>query len=209
MTKVTEKEKAIVSFVNERGFVSTNDLVSHFKLTSQTIRRYTKSLSDKGLIKRSHGGVVKLDFSGVAPVPVNLNNYAKPLMIESLSLICFQSLNEDNVFLSKVRTTLNECSRVDPIIYSITETHNDGGAIREARIILKKISRTQIAIFSKTLSDPVVNIALLAKKKSFETFLVCQEAEFLVTSELDLLNAQHIGLMSLSRFQSEWAYARI
>lgn len=209
MVKVAKKEEVILNYVNEHGFVSTISLANYFKMTPQSIRRYTKSLSDKGLISRSHGGVAKIDFNGITPTQVNSRNFTNSLKVKSLSLICFEPIHGNSAFATKVAQFLYENSRVDPLIYSIIETACLGWASNEADKILRRITRSQVAIFCETITDATINVALIARKREFETFLICQDRAIPETLEVDLLKAEHVGLMTFEEFQSEWKYARI
>ncbi|MBC8159433.1 MAG: DeoR family transcriptional regulator [Alphaproteobacteria bacterium] len=68
-TKGRERRDAIFEMVRRRGFVAGGALASHFAVTSQTIRRDIKALSDSGLLIRHHGGaglpssIVNTDFA--------------------------------------------------------------------------------------------------------------------------------------------------
>lgn len=55
MGQQTRQEK-IVSLVKERGYVTIDELASHFKVTPQTIRRDINTLAEENQIRRHHGG---------------------------------------------------------------------------------------------------------------------------------------------------------
>ena len=50
------RQAEILKCVREQGFVSVENLVEHFGVTAQTIRRDINSLCDEGLLRRFHGG---------------------------------------------------------------------------------------------------------------------------------------------------------
>jgi len=55
MAQQTRHEN-IIKIISERGFVSIDELASHFEVTPQTIRRDLNQLSNESRIRRYHGG---------------------------------------------------------------------------------------------------------------------------------------------------------
>ncbi len=60
MKALSERQTTILDLVRERGYVATDQLVSRFGVTSQTIRRDINSLSDLELVQRFHGGAGRI-----------------------------------------------------------------------------------------------------------------------------------------------------
>lgn len=54
--KQSLRHQQIVDLVTQKGYISTEDLVAVFKVTSQTIRRDLNELAEQNLIRRHHGG---------------------------------------------------------------------------------------------------------------------------------------------------------
>jgi len=54
--KRNKRQNAILDMVAANGFVATEDLVSHFNVTPQTIRRDLNEMDREGLLTRFHGG---------------------------------------------------------------------------------------------------------------------------------------------------------
>ncbi|CDG88217.1 DeoR/GlpR family transcriptional regulator [Xenorhabdus bovienii] len=54
--KQTQRHDAIIELVRLQGYVSTEELVEHFDVSPQTIRRDLNDLADKNKIQRHHGG---------------------------------------------------------------------------------------------------------------------------------------------------------
>ncbi|WP_340613894.1 DeoR/GlpR family transcriptional regulator [Xenorhabdus thailandensis] len=54
--KQTQRHDAIIELVRLQGYVSTEELVTHFDVSPQTIRRDLNDLADKNKIQRHHGG---------------------------------------------------------------------------------------------------------------------------------------------------------
>ncbi|WOO49657.1 DeoR/GlpR family transcriptional regulator [Hafnia alvei] len=54
--KQTQRHDAIIELVRLQGYVSTEELVEHFEVSPQTIRRDLNELAEKNKIQRHHGG---------------------------------------------------------------------------------------------------------------------------------------------------------
>ena len=54
--KQSLRHQQIIDLVTQTGYISTEDLVNVFNVTSQTIRRDLNELAEQGLIRRHHGG---------------------------------------------------------------------------------------------------------------------------------------------------------
>lgn len=54
--KQTQRYETIIDLVRQRGYVSTEELVEHFDVSAQTIRRDLNDLAEQNKIHRHHGG---------------------------------------------------------------------------------------------------------------------------------------------------------
>ena len=54
--KQTQRHDAIINLVRQQGYVSTEELVDHFAVSPQTIRRDLNDLAKQNKIQRHHGG---------------------------------------------------------------------------------------------------------------------------------------------------------
>ncbi len=54
--ELNRRQQAMLSLVQEHGFVSVEELARHFAVTAQTIRRDINDLCGGGLLRRYHGG---------------------------------------------------------------------------------------------------------------------------------------------------------
>ncbi|MCT6593141.1 DeoR family transcriptional regulator, partial [Pantoea dispersa] len=54
--KQTQRHDAHIDLVRRQGSVSTEELVDHFEVSPQTIRRDLNDLADLNKIQRHHGG---------------------------------------------------------------------------------------------------------------------------------------------------------
>ncbi len=53
---LSQRQNEVVELVHEKGFITIDELVKHFGVTPQTIRRDLNFLASSGLIIRHHGG---------------------------------------------------------------------------------------------------------------------------------------------------------
>jgi DeoR/GlpR family transcriptional regulator of sugar metabolism len=56
-----ERRQKIVSIIQNEGFANLQQLASIFNVSIYTIRRDIADLTDKGLVKKTHGGAVKVE----------------------------------------------------------------------------------------------------------------------------------------------------
>ena len=54
--KQTQRHNGIIELVKQQGYVSTEELVEHFSVSPQTIRRDLNELAEQNPILRHHGG---------------------------------------------------------------------------------------------------------------------------------------------------------
>lgn len=57
MTKALTRHKALLDMLNLRGYATIEELVQHFSVTPQTIRKDINFLAASGKVQRFHGGV--------------------------------------------------------------------------------------------------------------------------------------------------------
>jgi DeoR family glycerol-3-phosphate regulon repressor len=56
MNDLTKRHSEIVEIVSRRGYAAIEELAATFSVTPQTLRRDLQDLSDRGLLRRHHGG---------------------------------------------------------------------------------------------------------------------------------------------------------
>jgi DeoR/GlpR family transcriptional regulator of sugar metabolism len=101
-----ERQAKILQIVRERGFVENEELARFFAVTSATIRRDLKGLSEQGLVRMDHGGssVTGLIDSFVEPLyetKVYLNHEAK----RAIGMAAAAMVQEDEVIILDSGTT--------------------------------------------------------------------------------------------------------
>jgi DeoR/GlpR family transcriptional regulator of sugar metabolism len=57
-----ERQNQILQWLNQRGFLSTWEIASHFDVSQMTVWRDIETLEDQGLVKRVHGGLALPDW---------------------------------------------------------------------------------------------------------------------------------------------------
>ncbi|MBY4676727.1 DeoR/GlpR family transcriptional regulator [Marinobacterium arenosum] len=70
----SQRQHQILELIQHKGFVSIDELVEHFKVTPQTIRRDLNQLADADKIRRHHGG------AGVESSTVNASYQSRKIM---------------------------------------------------------------------------------------------------------------------------------
>jgi DeoR/GlpR family transcriptional regulator of sugar metabolism len=55
-----ERQQRIAEYVTGRGRARISELAEHFAVTEQTVRKDLRLLSDRGVLKRTHGGAIAL-----------------------------------------------------------------------------------------------------------------------------------------------------
>lgn len=62
-----ERQREIGSILYESGSVKVNELSEHFNVSEATIRRDLQEMDSKKLLKKTHGGAVKIDITNFEP----------------------------------------------------------------------------------------------------------------------------------------------
>lgn len=76
---LSERQAQIAEMVRQEDFLRVEDLAGHFNVTTQTIRRDLNLLCERGIARRLHGGVQRLNIPGNVAYAwrQTLNNEAK------------------------------------------------------------------------------------------------------------------------------------
>lgn len=59
--RLSARQLDIMEIARQKGFIGVTQLVKHFGVTGQSIRRDLAELADSGLLRRSHGGATLID----------------------------------------------------------------------------------------------------------------------------------------------------
>jgi DeoR family glycerol-3-phosphate regulon repressor len=84
---LSERQAHIAEMVRQADFILVEDLARHFQVTTQTIRRDLNLLCARGLARRVHGGVQRINASGNVGYAWRqvLNNEAKQMIAREVA----------------------------------------------------------------------------------------------------------------------------
>jgi DeoR/GlpR family transcriptional regulator of sugar metabolism len=71
-----QRHERILEYVTARKSAKVSDLSTALRISPSTLRRDVRQLDDQGLIRRVHGGVVRVDERGESPVILRATEYA-------------------------------------------------------------------------------------------------------------------------------------
>ena len=105
----TQRQQEIVALVKDKGFISIDELVDHFKVTPQTIRRDLNQLADAKKVKRLHGG------AGSSSSTVNAPYQSRKIMHltekERIAQLIAQSIPNGSSLFINIGTTTETIAR--------------------------------------------------------------------------------------------------
>lgn len=94
-----EREDEILSLLNETGYATVEYLSGKMNISASSIRRDLKNLEERGLVKRSYGGV-KIVASGGRRVPFDLRSHENSAQKKAIAKAALSLIGEgDTVFL--------------------------------------------------------------------------------------------------------------
>lgn len=76
MVLLAEREIQILNIINDNGTVVVRELAKHFDVTEATIRRDLQRMEDQALLRRTHGGAVKMEAVASASTSATLTTAA-------------------------------------------------------------------------------------------------------------------------------------
>ena len=94
-----EREDEILSLLNETGYATVEYLSAKMNISASSIRRDLKNLEERGLVKRSYGGV-KIAGSGGKRIPFGLRSHENSAQKKQIAKAALALIGEgDTVFL--------------------------------------------------------------------------------------------------------------
>lgn len=69
-----ERQNKIVEITNERQLVTLDELVEQVQSSKATVRRDINKLADKGLILKTHGGIMSISMNSAAEPPLRIKS---------------------------------------------------------------------------------------------------------------------------------------
>ena len=94
-----EREDEILTLLNETGYATVEYLSAKMNISASSIRRDLKNLEERGLVKRSYGGVKIVESSG-RRVPFDLRSHENSAQKRAIAKAALALISEgDTVFL--------------------------------------------------------------------------------------------------------------
>lgn len=116
---LTERQVAILRRLSERGFASTAELARWLSVSDMTIRRDTRELALRGVVRQVHGGVAPVD-GGVHPAGFAERARADADAKRRIAELCCRLVGPDETLLLDAGTTVFEIARRLPSTFSGT-----------------------------------------------------------------------------------------
>ncbi|MDP4143627.1 MAG: DeoR/GlpR family DNA-binding transcription regulator [Bacillota bacterium] len=101
-----ERQEKISLLINEEGSIKVNELSSIFNVSEATIRRDLQEMEEKKLLKRTHGGAVKIGITNFEPSFFDKKD-EKNIEKQSIGRYAAELINDgDTIILDSGTTTL-------------------------------------------------------------------------------------------------------
>jgi DeoR family fructose operon transcriptional repressor len=170
-----ERKREIVDLVNRNNKVTVPDLVQIFAVSPATIRNDLRDLQQAGLLKKTHGGAMKIDFPSVGfERESDLKSNDQMKQKQAIARKALEYIDDGDIIILDTGTTSLEIAKILNNKKNLTVVLNDikiAGCLEECegiQIILlggtlrKKFHCTIGPIATKTLSDLSVDKVFLA-----------------------------------------------
>lgn len=146
---LTQRQLTILEELDRRGFVSTSELAKTFSVSDMTVRRDTRELSNRGLVRVVHGGVSAIHAGGQNAnfaARVQENASAK----KRVALACLALIGERDAIILDAGTTTFQIAQELPTSFSGTIITNSAPAIQRC---LQMPSARTICLGGELLKD--------------------------------------------------------
>lgn len=101
-----ERQRKIMSILNENGSVKVNELSEYFNVSEATIRRDLQEMDNKKFLKKTHGGAVKIYITNFEPSFIDKKD-EKNQEKQSIAKYAANMINDgDTIILDSGTTTL-------------------------------------------------------------------------------------------------------
>ncbi|MCR8633046.1 DeoR/GlpR family DNA-binding transcription regulator [Paenibacillus radicis (ex Xue et al. 2023)] len=169
-----ERKSEIIELIKERDKILVPELVRHFKVSPATIRNDLRDLEQMGLIKRTHGGALSLDFPSVGfEKETTIKGSENLIQKQSIARQALEYVEEGDIIVLDAGTTSIELAKLLKNKDNITVVVNDidiAACFDEAEgiqvliiggILRKKFHCTVGPFATKTLNELNVDKAFL------------------------------------------------
>ena len=175
--KQTQRHNGIIELVKQQGYVSTEELVEHFSVSPQTIRRDLNELAEQNLILRHHGGAALPSSSVNTPwhdrIVTNNLNVANTLMVKEdfrIILAGGELRSRDGGIIGEATLDFISQFRLDFGILGISGIDSDGSLlefdyheVRTKRAIIENSRHVMLVVdHSKFGRNAMVNMGSIS-----------------------------------------------
>lgn len=120
---VDERQQRILEMVMEKGEVQTEELSEELGISLMTVRRYLRSLEERGVLLRVHGGAVSKEKSSTVRATEEVNNCRRRISEFAAGLV----REGDTIYINGSMTALNMLRYVQD--KKINVISNNGAAV--------------------------------------------------------------------------------
>lgn len=217
---LTSRQRTILDELERRGFVSTTDLAQAFSVSDMTVRRDTRQLSQRGLVRVVHGGVSAVDAAGQnADFAARVREDADAK--QRVARACVSLIGERDAIILDAGTTTYQIAQELPTSFAGTIITHSAPAIQRC---LQLTSARTICLGGELLLDSqafngdmtVAAVAGLRAKTAFigvsgihdEAFYIERDVER--ATKLALMNsAERVVVVATQQKMLRYALARL
>ena len=217
---LTPRQRTILDELERRGFISTTDLAQTFSVSDMTVRRDTRQLSQRGLVRVVHGGVSAVDAAGQnADFAARVREDADAK--QRVARACVSLIGERDAIILDAGTTTYQIAQELPTSFAGTIITHSAPAIQRC---LQLTSARTICLGGELLLDSqafngdmtVAAVAGLRAKTAFigvsgihdEAFYIERDVER--ATKLALMNsAEQVVVVATQQKMLRYALARL
>ncbi|AOT03643.1 DeoR/GlpR family DNA-binding transcription regulator [Arthrobacter sp. U41] len=217
---LTPRQRTILDELERRGFISTTDLAQTFSVSDMTVRRDTRQLSQRGLVRVVHGGVSAVDGAGQnADFAARVREDADGK--QRVARACVSLIGERDAIILDAGTTTYQIAQELPALFAGTIITHSAPAIQRC---LQLTSARTICLGGELLLDSqafngdmtVAAVAGLRAKTAFigvsgihdEGFYIERDVER--ATKLALMNsAEQVVVVATRQKMLRYALARL
>ncbi|MET3951007.1 DeoR/GlpR family DNA-binding transcription regulator [Arthrobacter sp. UYEF36] len=195
---LTPRQRTILDELERRGFISTTDLAETFSVSDMTVRRDTRQLSQRGLVRVVHGGVSAVNGAGQnADFAARVREDADAK--QRVARACVSLIRERDAIILDAGTTTYQIAQELPASFAGTIITHSAPAIQRC---LQLTSARTICLGGELLLDSqafngdmtVAAVAGLRAKTAFIGVSGIHDEAFYI--ERDIERATKIALMN-------------
>jgi DeoR family fructose operon transcriptional repressor len=107
-----ERHDKIMNMLNEDGHVKVTDISKFLNVSEATIRRDLQDMEEKKLLKRTHGGAIKLDITNFEPTFLDKKNKKHDEKVAIAKYAAKLINDDDTIILDSGTTTLEIAKKI-------------------------------------------------------------------------------------------------